>query len=622
MTIKLLTPAQIGLAVILSNASFFAGALRAADITAAPQAEEVQSNAADAIQRTEEIAALIDQLGADDFFDRERAQQALADISFDAFDALSEAAENADDLEIQSRARYLVRMMRQASVLDSDPPEIKALLGDYESRSEADRIERIKQLASLRQEKGLGVLCRLVRFERSTVLSKEAAAAVLLQPWPADEAAARRRAQTIRRGIGQSARPAAAWLAASVAAHEDPAAQFERWQKLVAAEERRATEAPHQTRPEILAALWRQQALLLRQIGREKESDELLMRLVDREEGSISTDSLEALMNWLVEQRAFRVIDHLAKKFAERFSEEPLLLYALANARRAQDRDDLERDAIAQALAIDAEKEPGQQHWRIAVELYRRHHWRWAEGEYRRAAELEKSRESRYSIDARARLSELLHDRGADAEAAPLLEQVVADMEKNHRENNDDENANRSLEVTRARMHFFYACSLTKPAQRNEHIRRLVDAVTEDPSDADALIGLFRVENLDPPLAEQNRKRIREATETFRQQIQQQPDDPTPYNTLAWLVANTEGDYREALHCSEKSLEIVRANPRMVGSEASLLDTLGRCHYALGDYENAVKTQEQAVELEPESGLMASQLEIFRQALKQSKNKP
>jgi tetratricopeptide (TPR) repeat protein len=250
----------------------------------------------------------------------------------------------------------------------------------------------------------------------------------------------------------------------------------------------------------------------------------------------------------------------------------------------------------------------------------RRHHWRWAEDEYRRAAELAE-RGKYVSIDARIRLSEVLHDRGADADAAKLLDEVVADMEKNHQENEDNENGRRSLETTRARMHFFYACSLTRPDERNDRIRRLIDAVTEDSSDADALIAIYRIENLDPPLVEQNRKMIREAAEQFRQQMQQQPDDPTPYNQFAWLVANTEGDYREALRCSEKSLELVRANPALTGSESSLLDTLGRCYYAVGDYENAVKAQSRAVELEPESGLMSGQLEIFREALKKSKKK-
>ncbi|HEU5433123.1 MAG TPA: hypothetical protein VFU81_15760, partial [Thermomicrobiales bacterium] len=50
-----------------------------------------------------QIAALIEQLGDDDFFARERAQQQLARIGFDAFDALS-AAENHDDIEIAARA--------------------------------------------------------------------------------------------------------------------------------------------------------------------------------------------------------------------------------------------------------------------------------------------------------------------------------------------------------------------------------------------------------------------------------------------------------------------------------------------------------------------------------------
>ncbi|HET6881691.1 MAG TPA: tetratricopeptide repeat protein [Pirellulales bacterium] len=582
-----------------------------ADATAAAETAEARTRAA-------KIEALIAELGGDDFFARERAQQELAEIGFEAFDALSEAAEHNDDLEIQSRARYLVRLMRLASVVDSDPPEIKALLGDYESRSEAERIERIKQAAALSDDKGLAVLCRLVRFERSAVLSKEAAAAIILQKWPGQRDAAERRAETIRRGIGQSARPAAAWLAAYVAARTDAAAAIDQWQKLVAAEERRAIEAPHQTRPEILAALWREQALLLRKVGREDDADQILMRLVDGEESSISADTLEDLLNWLVELRAFNVVDRLAEKFADRFADEPLLLYSLADARRAQGKEDLVRAAITKALAIDGEGDPALEHLRVAVDLMRRHRWRWAEGEYRRVAEVA-PRDSKYSIDARARLAEVLHDRGADDEAGSLMEEVVADMEKNHQENNDDENANRTLEATRARMHYFYACSLVKADQRNERIRRLVDAVTEDPTDADALIALYRVENLDPPLAEQNRKRIRDAAELFRQQIQQQPDDPTPYNQFAWLVANTEGDYREALRCSEKSLELVRANPRLAGSEASLLDTLGRCYYAVGDYENAVKAQSRAVELDPESGLMASQLKIFRGALEKAK---
>jgi tetratricopeptide (TPR) repeat protein len=575
---------------------------------------------ADSAARSKRIETLIAQLGNDDYFARERAQQELAEIGFEAFDALSEAADNNDDIEIKRRAAYLVRMMRLASVVDSDPPEIKALLGDYENRSEPERIALIKQVAALADDKGLAVLCRLVRFERSAVLSKEAAAAVLTQKWPADKAAAVRRAETIRRGIGQSGRPGAAWLAAYLAACKDPAAGVDGWQKLVAAEERRAVEAPHQTRPEIISALWREHAMLLRAVGRNEEADQVLMRLVDHEESSISIKSLEELLRWLTDQRAFGVVDRLAEKFADRIQRAPLLLYALAEARQAQGKDDLVRDAVAKALAIDNPREPYEGHRQVAVELYSRHRWRWAEGEFRRVVELAPS-SNRFSIDARARLSELLHDRGSDEEAGELLDTVVADMDKNKNAGNEDENTGRDIDATRARMHYFHACTLVKPEQQKERLQRLQDALAADPTDADVLIAVYRTKDLEPAQVEKNLQQIRSAAETFRQEIQQSPNDPTPYNQIAWLIANTEGDYREALRCSEKSLELVRADPRLTGSEASLLDTLGHCYYALGDYENAVKTQSRAVELDPESGLMSKQLEVFRKALDESKKK-
>ncbi|HWB09623.1 MAG TPA: hypothetical protein VG826_10375 [Pirellulales bacterium] len=575
---------------------------------------------ANAEARAKKIEALITQLGADDFFARERAQQELAEIGYEAFDALSEAADNSDDIEVKLRAGYLVRMMRLASVVDSDPAEIKQLLGDYETLSEAERIDRIKQVAAQADDKGLPVLCRLVRFERSAVLSKEAAAAVLMQKWPTDKAASARRAETIRRGVGASVRPAAAWLTTYLAGHKDPVAALDSWEKLVAAEERRGVESPHQTRPEILAALWREKATLLRRLGRDDEADEILMRLVEREESSISVDSLEELLRWLVDQRAFSVVDRLAEKFADRFQQEPLLLYSLAEARQAEGKEQLVTETIARALAINDGQEAFKDHWRVATELMRRHRWHWAEDEFRRVAELAPD-DNRFSIDARVRLSEVLHDRGDDGEAGQVLDGVVDVMEKNLAASNEDENAGRTVEATRARMHYFHACGLSKPDQKKERLRRLIDAIDADPTDADVLIAIYRTKDLDPPLVQQNLERIRSAAEIFRQQMQQQPDDPTPYNQFAWLVANTEGDYKEALQASEKSLELVRANPRMAGSEASFLDTLGRCYFAVGDYENAIKTQTKAVELDSESGLMRKQLDLFRQTFDEQKKK-
>jgi len=52
-----------------------------------------------------------------------------------------------------------------------------------------------------------------------------------------------------------------------------------------------------------------------------------------------------------------------------------------------------------------------------------------------------------------------------------------------------------------------------------------------------------------------------------------------------------------------------------------LYDTLARVYYAKGDYENALKHQQKAVELEPHSGLIAKQLELFKKARDERKTK-
>ena len=85
-------------------------------------------------------------------------------------------------------------------------------------------------------------------------------------------------------------------------------------------------------------------------------------------------------------------------------------------------------------------------------------------------------------------------------------------------------------------------------------------------------------------------------------------------NQLAWLVSNTTGDFDEALRCSHRSLELAP-------DTAGFLDTLGRCYYAKGDYENAVKHQTRAAELEPHSGQIRRQLELFKKTLSEAQRK-
>ncbi len=77
-----------------------------------------------------QIARLIAQLGDPQFAVRQRAQQELVKLGFDAFDALSDA-ENSDDPEIAMQAGYLVRLIRVEWTHDSDPRQVQTILRDY-----------------------------------------------------------------------------------------------------------------------------------------------------------------------------------------------------------------------------------------------------------------------------------------------------------------------------------------------------------------------------------------------------------------------------------------------------------------------------------------------------------
>ncbi|MEC8338631.1 MAG: tetratricopeptide repeat protein, partial [Planctomycetota bacterium] len=147
----------------------------------------------------------------------------------------------------------------------------------------------------------------------------------------------------------------------------------------------------------------------------------------------------------------------------------------------------------------------------------------------------------------------------------------------------------------------------------------LLKAVEEDPSDADVLIAIYRLPN---QTVEENSKtidRIETAIDSFREQIRKTPNSAMALNQFAWLVGNTLGEENiqlaeEAIRNSHRSLEI---KPGAAG----YLDTLGRCYYAKGDLEKAVRFQREAAQLDPHSGLIREQLELFEAAKEQNQRK-
>ncbi len=241
----------------------------------------------------------------------------------------------------------------------------------------------------------------------------------------------------------------------------------------------------------------------------------------------------------------------------------------------------------------------------------------WADDEFRHVMSLGWANEvAGVGLLARYQLSENLHDRQRDKEAAQVLKEAIDKMDSDMAVLRFAQRLpSRSPDAMRSRLYFFMAEDLRKRGQTSESLPLLEKALAEDSTDVDVLISMYRLP-LDADRRKKLRETIRQVVDETRRQTQQNPADPNGYNQLAWLVANTEGDIDEAIRMSHKSVELRHAG--------GYLDTLAHCYYAKRDYASAVKYQTEASQLEPSSASIERQLKVFKAALaeQEAKEKP
>ncbi len=576
------------------------------------------------------IAQLIDQLGASQYATREKAQIQLERLGQDAFDLLNQARES-DDIEIAMRARYLVRKMQKNNgALATDSEEVKRLLRGYGELSLKERRTRMEQLAALGPGKALAPLCRLVRYEESQVLSRRAALLVLHLSWPSEEADRKQLAHEIRTAVGASKRPAAAWLRAYANMREKVPDALAQWQPLLESEMKTLAQSSGQTAHEVVRDLLWWYADQLNDAGQDEQVKKVLQQSIGVLDGS-RKQVLEAV-DWFRSKKAWDLVIEAEKRFPDTFGRAPLLLYRLAESYQQNGQ-----EVRAKEIARKAQEEIGEdprEHLAFAVNLQHDGMFHWAEVEYRIVvSQIERSPGE--ASGAVFYLSEMLHDLGRHREAGDvvkaLLEQVDADPKIQKVVVTD---LGRDMGSLKARMHYFYAKDFAKRKEIDKERATLVKAIESDPLDADVLIAMFRLPEQDEAWTKQTDKRILETVTAFREKItelgKKANNQRKPFgqragamwplasanNQLAWLVANTKGDFAEAIRCSLRSLQL-RPNT------AGYLDTLGRCYYANGDFAKAVESQEKAVAIEPHSPQLLSQLKLFHDALAkdQEKNK-
>ncbi|MGA2059361.1 MAG: hypothetical protein ABSG67_02680 [Thermoguttaceae bacterium] len=653
--------ACVVLAGILISAG--GGQLRAADVTQSkPSAEKSPpeetkkdnpaAKAKDSAQQ-EQIDKLIEQLGDKDYYVRQRAQSELARLSFDAFDALTAATTN-DDLEIASRAKYLLRLMRVEWMAKNDPPEVKEKLKDYELQPEDARQARMHELAVMSEGKGLLALCRLIRFEKSDVLSKIGVIELLKSP-SGLEPPKGPRAETIRKLFEKRGRTSASWMLAWIELADDPQT-ITQWNDLIQAEFSLLQRSPGESNREIVSSLIHYQTAWLKKQGQTQEATAAMRRLIDLEDkGDLET--LSELLDWLVEQKAWKLVDELADRYKSRFESEPMLLYILAQSQKEQGEAAKAEETAHRAFGLNPSREEMNLLNRYdplnLMNLYRNmvgggdelklyHRFFIAQHFLRRRGLFDwAKREFEYviaqgrpiyitTINAQWSLSEMFHDQGDDMAAANVLDAMLKIVDAKtyvvlpsrinsvlqgyylFPKKSQDKIIEQTIAEVRARKYFLQASHWDAAGDQAKRRECLINALDLEPSDIDVLIACYRLPDQTPEYRKKITDSIRQATEDIRVEIAAVPDNCEYYNEFAWLVANTQGDLDEALKCSQKSLELKPDN-------GGLYDTLARVYYAKGDYENALKNQQRAAELEPHNGLIAKQLELFKKAREEHK---
>lgn len=570
-----------------------------------------------------QIEKLVKQLGHDKYVLREQAQDELARIGAPSLDALTSALVS-NDVEIVMRSRYLLSAIKVDWVRDTDPPEIQRQLENYGRKKEAERLSIIEKLGQSAGDPKIGALCRIVRYEKSIPLSKIAAIEIL--NLNGDEQTWANRKVQIDSHLGGSKRQAALWLRKILTHHEDINATIDQWKMLAKEEQLLWQEAGDQTNHEIIQKLLFHLVHLLEIAGREDEVEPYLEQIVEIQPEN--QGSIRKLVTLLLDKKAPHAIEKIGNKFSDLFESDPFLLYPLAYAKRSLGKESDTTDLVRTAREMNSEN--AAEHLKVARGLLEKRGWfDWAEEEYRTVIKIDDSSIS--SVQAVLLMAEMLHDQQQDNKATDILLDFVVAMDGNKELRNIVVRLGRDPNSTHSRMHFFRASAYELQGQADKQLEQLHLALKKDPTDADVLIAFYRSSDQTKEQREETRDKIREALDEFqekiqplREQIAKNPDAPqikevlaSVYNQFAWLAGNTLGEIDvqladQAIRYSHKSLDI---RPDAAG----YLDTLGRCYYAKGDYENAVRYQTEANHLLPHSGLIRAQLETFQEALEKSK---
>lgn len=644
--------------VVLLVSSVIADCFHAIETSQACFAETTRRDAS-----PEKVQQLIRRLGARRYAARQRAEAELRHIGPEAVDQLLEAQYDSTH-EISLAAQQILCSLKVNWTRPNENSIIAKILGDYDDLNDGQRVARATWLSKLEDGIGIPAILRIARYDQSDVTAKQAALN-LIENFDRHQPDQIELLSKAMQDVSYAQRTSLQWLRAfhrdvlaeaSFELNEDHQADRSRlkdWHEL-ARLENALTDSPRST-PEIREAINKRVAGMALALVKEnatlaetnaKESIEqtiagqALDTLVENVQDAPS--SIIDLGRWLLDAEQVAVFEEkIWKPFQKLRESQPQFTYLAAeafakdvdqsqqladeafniytNPPRLNDSEDND-NSLPEADQLVDEVEYMDPlvvvfaQINTAIALENRGLTEWAIREYRRIME-NTSEHWRVSIvreQATVILSELLHDRGRDAEAADVLATLVG-KQANNVFGNDDLGDQASFT---SRMHYFRSEHYRKEADREKQIEYLRKAVEADPTDADVLIAMHRLPRADEKWKAETKRYIDNAVKGFELIIQREmaageilnrADVSKNLNQVAWLVGNTEGDFEKAIRQSRRSLEL---RPGSAGS----LDTLGRTYFAVGDFENALKYQRRAAKMEPHSQQIARQLAEFEMA--------
>lgn len=586
----------------------------------------------------ERVAALINQLGKSRYVVRRAAEQELLEIGMAAFDQIDAASKSVDP-EIAANCQYLLSQMTVRWTRRDDPPQVAILLEDYAELEDMYRVNAVRQLATLPENMGIAPLCRICRYDRSDIVSQEAALALINvghtrehyltgSTWEVGDfkvAMGPSEAKTMRDGLGPSVRRGAHWIRLFALQLEAPAEAVPYWNEAIeqVTVEADSPEASEELGEQVALLLWNLARLQL-QLEDKDAFVQVAERLAERRSEQLE-ETISSLVEWIIAAEQPELVDVVLEKFEPRLKTSRAGLYLMAAARADQGKLDLAEE-LAEAAFKFAPTDIGEDSLNSrnaqARALMSEGRVEWGRREYRDVI-AKASPASMPHVVAVYDLANSFHDWGLDDEAVGVLKPLthLLQTDRNVRMAFDEMRNESyyynfpSYEKLLALEYYFAACHLASQEgdTRAEQWSNLQKSIKYDREDVDVLIAMYRASEGN----EANRKLAMSMIEAkcrkIEQEIDTNPTEAQHYNEWAWLVGNTEGDFEKAIRYSHQSIQILDDSQ----NDAGLLDTLARCYFAAGDIENALKYQTEAVEKMPHSQVLRRALEEFQEAARQ-----